>query len=67
MGEVFAVALIFLFWFSFDWTPTVFVLVTAPLVLAFSVLFLPVSQALWVGVEYATDLASHEPWTELRE
>jgi len=65
-GEVFAVALIFLFWFSFDWSPTVFVLVTAPQVLVFSVLFLPVSQALWVGVEYATDLSSHEPWAELR-
>ncbi len=67
VGQVFAAALIFLFWWAFDWTPRAFVLVTAPLVLAFCALFLPVAQALWVGVEYATDLQSHEPWAELRE
>jgi uncharacterized protein (DUF983 family) len=67
VSEVFAAALILLFWWGFDWTPAVFVLVTAPLVLAFSVFFLPVAQALWVGVEYATDLEGHEPWAELRE
>jgi hypothetical protein len=31
------------------------------------VLFLPVAQALWVGIEYATDLAGGEPWAALRE
>ena len=67
VSEVFAAALIFLFWWAFDWTPLVFVLVTAPLVLAFCAFFLPVAQAVWVGVEYATDLASREPWVELRE
>lgn len=66
-SELFAVVLIFFFWWRFDWTPSVFVGVTAPLVLVFSILFLPVAQALWVGVEYTTDLASHEPWAELRE
>lgn len=67
VSEVFAAVLIFVFWWQFDWTPLVFVLVTAPLVLAFCAAFLPVSQALWVGVEYATDLESQEPWVELRE
>jgi len=67
VSEVFAAALIFLFWWAFDWAPLVFVLVTAPLVLGFCVFFLPVAQALWVGVEYATDLEGHEPWAELRE
>jgi uncharacterized protein (DUF983 family) len=65
--EVFAAALIFFFWWRFEWTPLAFVLVTAPLVLVFSVLFLPVAQALWVGIEYATDLAGGEPWAALRE
>ena len=67
VSEVFAAALIFLFWWAFDWTPLVFVLVTAPLVLGFCAFFLRVAQALWVGVENATDLQSHEPWAELRE
>ena len=67
VSEVFAAALIFLFWWAFDWTPAVFVLVTAPLVLGFCVAFLPVAQALWVGVEYVTDLEGHEPWARLWE
>jgi uncharacterized protein (DUF983 family) len=67
VSEVFAAALIFLFWWAFDWTPLVFVLVTAPLVLLFCVSFLPLAQALWVGVEYATDLEGREPWAKLWE
>ena len=67
VSEIFAAVLIFLFWWAFDWTPLVFVLATAPLVLAFCAFFLPVAQAGWVGVEYATDHASREPWVELRE
>jgi uncharacterized protein (DUF983 family) len=67
VSEVFAALLILGFWWGFDWTPAAFVLVTAPLVLAFCVFFLPVAQALWVGVEYTTDLEGDEPWAELRE
>jgi uncharacterized protein (DUF983 family) len=67
VSEVFAAALIFLLWFSFDWAPRTFVLVSAPLVLAFSAALLPLAQAAWVGVEYATDLESGEPGLELRE
>ena len=67
VGEVFAAALIFLFWYTFDWTTLEFVLVTAPLVFLFCAFLLPVAQAVWVGVEYATDLQSREPWVDLRE
>jgi uncharacterized protein (DUF983 family) len=66
-SEVFAAALAFLLWWAFDWTPLAFVLVSAPLVLAFCAFLLPAAQALWVGIEYATDLESREPWAELRE
>lgn len=66
VGELFAAALIFLFWWRFDWSVTAFVLVLSPLVLAFCVLFLPVAQAIWVGVEYWTDLQGGEPWARLR-
>ena len=65
--EVFAAALIFLLWWSFDWTTTRFVLTSVPVVLVFSAFFLPVAQAVWVGVEYATDLAGGEPWATLRD
>jgi uncharacterized protein (DUF983 family) len=67
ISEVFAAVLIFVFWWSFDWTPLAFVLVTAPIVLAFCAVLLPFAQAAWVGVEYATDLAARAPWAELRE
>ena len=66
-GELFAALLIGLSWWLLDWTPLGYVLLTAPLVLAFCVFFLPFSQALWVGIEYATDLEGREPWAELRE
>jgi hypothetical protein len=66
-GELFAVFLIGVAWWLFDWSTARFVLVLVPLVLAFTAAFLPLSQALWVGVEYATDLEGREPWAELRE
>src|SRR5262245_572140 len=67
VGEVFAAALIFLFWYAFEWTTLEFVLVTTPLAFLFCTFFLPVAQAVWVGVEYATDLQSREPWVDWRE
>jgi uncharacterized protein (DUF983 family) len=67
VSEVFAAALVFLFWWAFDWTPLAFVLVTAPLVLGFCVLLLPAAQAFWVGVEYTTDLQNGEPWVDPRQ
>jgi len=66
LSELFAAALIFLFWWTFDWSVRTFVLVLVPLVLGFSVLCLPLAQALWVGVEYLTDLQGGEPWARLR-
>lgn len=66
-GELFAAALIGLAWWLFDWSTTTFVLVLVPLTLAFTVAFLPLSMALWVGVEYATDLENQEPWVAPRE
>jgi uncharacterized protein (DUF983 family) len=66
-GELFAAAGIGLAWWLFDWSTTTFVLVLVPLTLAFTVAFLPLSMALWVGIEYATDLQNQEPWVTLRD
>lgn len=66
-GELFAATLIGLAWWLFDWSTTTFVLVLVPLTLAFTVAFLPLSMALWVGVEYATDLENKAPWVAPRE
>jgi uncharacterized protein (DUF983 family) len=66
VSELFAAALVFLAWWRFDWSTTTSMLVLVPLVAVFSLLFLPVAQALWVGVEYLTDLQGGEPWAKLR-
>jgi len=66
VGELFAVLVIGLLWWLFDWSTLRFVLTAVPIVAVFCALFLPVSQALWVGVEYVTDLESREPWARLR-
>jgi len=66
-SEIFAALLIFLFWWAFDWTALAFVSVTAPLVVGFCALLLPYAQAVWVGVEYLTDLEGGEPWARLRD
>ena len=66
VSELFAVALVFLCWWRFEWSVTTHVLVIVPLVLAFCALCLPLAQAFWVGVEYLTDLQGGEPWARLR-
>jgi len=45
-----------------DWTPLVSILVSLPVVVAFCYWFLPRSMALWVAVEFMTDLANRETW-----
>lgn len=64
--QVFAAVVILLVWSLTDWSPAVSIAVSLPVVGAFCALFLPYSQALWVGVEYATDVASREDWVEPR-
>lgn len=60
--EVVAAFMIAVGWIFTDWTTPVFLAVSIPLMLLFSAWFLPVSQAFWVGVEYATDAANKETW-----
>ena len=60
--EIFAAALVLLLWFATDWSTGVALAVGVPLVLSVSFLFLPYSMALWVAVEYLTDVHNREPW-----
>lgn len=60
--EVVAAVLVGLGWIFTDWSTPVFLAISVPLILVFSAWFLPVSQAFWVGVEYATDASNGEPW-----
>ena len=62
--EVFAALVILAVVALTDWSTTTRIAVGAPLVLVFCFLFLPYSQALWVAVEYGTDLHNGEDWVK---
>lgn len=49
-----------------DWGVARSLAVSVPLVLLFSLAFLPVSMAFWVAVEYWTDVRNGEPWVAPR-
>ena len=64
--EVFAVLLaggIFVF---ARWSVALSLAVSVPLVLGFCLWFLPLSQSIWSGVEYLTDLHNREEWVHPR-
>jgi len=65
--QVFACGVVWLAWLLTDWSTPVFLAVAVPLVLAFCALFLPLSQTLWVAVEYATDAVNGEEWVRPRD
>ncbi len=64
--QVFAAAVIFAFAVGTDRPAWRMIAVGLPLVLAFCAFFLPRSMALWVAVEYATDVGNGEPWVAPR-
>ncbi len=60
--EILAGALVLLLFFATDWTATVSLAVSVPMVAGFSYWFLPKAMALWVAIEFMTDLGNREPW-----
>jgi uncharacterized protein (DUF983 family) len=65
--ECFAALLLLIAFLALDDLSTpAFLAVGLPLVLVFSWLFLPRSMALWVGIEYATDVSNGETWARPR-
>lgn len=61
--QVFAALVIAVVWIGTDWSVALSIAVALPIVGAFCFAFLPYSQALWVAVEYRTDVINAEPWT----
>jgi uncharacterized protein (DUF983 family) len=60
--QVFAAVVIALVWLGTDWGVVRSIAVTLPVVALFCFAFLPYSQALWVAVEFVTDVINAEPW-----
>lgn len=63
--EVLAGALVLAVFFATDWSAATALWISVPLVLAFSYWFLPKAMALWVAVEFMTDLGNRDPWAGL--
>lgn len=61
--QLFACLVIALVWLLADWSVALSIAFTLPVVALFCFAFLPYSQALWVAVEYVTDVINREPWT----
>jgi len=65
--QVFAALVIFALVVFTSWETSLRIAVGLPLVVAFCALFLPLSMALWVAIEYATDVGNGEPWARPRD
>jgi uncharacterized protein (DUF983 family) len=65
VNQLFAVGVMVALWWT-DLGLGVALAIAVPLVLAFSVLFLPWSMSIWVGVEYWTDVKNRESWARPR-
>ncbi len=60
--ELLAGGLVLLVFFATDWSSSLALTISVPLVAGFSYWFLPKAMALWVAVEFMTDLGNREPW-----
>jgi uncharacterized protein (DUF983 family) len=64
--ELFAASLVAAVWLCTNWTVTTSLLVSVPILIAFTYWFLPRSMALWTSTEYATDVFNGESWAKPR-
>jgi uncharacterized protein (DUF983 family) len=60
--QIFGALVIAAVWLGTDWGALRSIAVGVPIVLIFSVLFQPYSMAIWVWVEYLTDIGNREKW-----
>jgi uncharacterized protein (DUF983 family) len=60
--QLFAAALVLAVFAGTDWGPGLSIAVLVPPVLLFSYWFLPKAMALWVAIEFMTDVSNREPW-----
>lgn len=65
--EIFAALIVLAIFFGTSWSVRTSLLVSVPLVLAFALFWLPRAMALWVAIEYATDLGNRESWIHFHE
>jgi len=64
--ELFAALVCVALFLLTDWSVRTGLLVGVPLVILFAFITYPRAMALWVAVEYWTDLKNGAPWAKLR-
>ena len=64
--ELFAALLVAIVWLCTSWTVTTSLLVSIPILVVFTIWWLPRSMALWSATEYATDVSNGESWAKPR-
>ena len=64
--EMFAMAICLVIFFATSWSLGTMIAVGLALHFAFAIWFLPRSMAIWVAVEYATDVGNGEWWAKPR-
>jgi uncharacterized protein (DUF983 family) len=64
--ELFGALIVAVIFLGTDWSPGTSIAVGVPVVAAFCFAFQPYSMALWVAVEYLTDVGNREDWTRPR-
>lgn len=62
VSELLAVVLIVVTFLFTDWSAATSIAVCSPIVILFCYWSLPRFMALWVGIEYLTDVTNDEPW-----
>jgi len=64
--ESFAALLVAIVWLCTSWTAATSLAVSIPILVVFTIWWLPRSIALWVSIEYATDVVNGEWWAKPR-
>ncbi len=62
-SQIFAAGMFFFVWLCTDWTPWTSLVIALPIIAVFSLLALPFARALWVAIDYLTDVATGEAET----
>ena len=60
LTQFFAVGLMLLAWWLTDWSPLRIVATGVPILLVVSVVALAYAKRIWIAVEFATDMGTHE-------
>jgi uncharacterized protein (DUF983 family) len=66
VGELCAAVLVVVIWTCTDWSVATSLMVSIPIMIAFTYWWLPRSIALWTAIEYATDVMNGESWAKPR-